>query len=305
VVTTGDLSDGGLNGGQQAQADWDDYHNAVLNAGFTAADYHDLPGNHDIHGDPDFTFYLANGISGEIRYSWTIERGEYQYAFLDVQTVHPDRMEGSFTEADYTWTDNELAQYADYTHIFLFAHHNGFIVPDAGLLGADGLVADYEATAFVAGHRHLDLEQTENGMRYLKTATQMKGMPTSEAGWMRIFVLTGQVWACASKWVVEEGPQVITTSPQDERLAVARSPEGHIVSGETTVTAMAFADETVELLMTVDSGEAIAMQTDDGRIYYAPFDFSALAAGPHTIRVEDVNRINRVNGIDEIQIETN
>ena len=302
VITTGDLTDGEAKG--QSQLDWDDYLNAIVDAGFTSDNYHDLPGNHDGHGDTNFNYYLNNSISGEIMHSWTMTRGQYEYAFMTVQTAYSGSMEGQFSQEAYDWTLAELQLVNDATHIFAFAHHNSVIVPDAGLLGPSGLLATYDVTAFVAGHRHFDQESTFEGTRFIKTANHYKGMPFSDDGWMRIFVLTDQTWSCAPMYVVDKGPQVIITSPQDKRLAVNRSPDAYMVAGQTTITAMIFGEGTMSLEIMVDDSTLEPMTSVDGRTFTFDFDFGASAAGDHTIQVEDPNRTANINGVDSITVES-
>ncbi len=299
VVSTGDLTDGEGSMGQST-ADWEDYHDAIIDAGFTSEDYYDLPGNHDGHNDHDFSYFLEYGISGEIMHSWERQWNDSRYAFIASQTARSGYMEGVFTQQNFNWMDEQLALVDDADHIFAFAHHNSLIVPDAGLLGAGGLLDTYDVTALVAGHRHLDMEVTDNETRFIKTAAHYMGMPGSDDGWMRIFVLSDNMWASAAKYVVDRGPQVIITSPQARRLAVARNPAGHIVSGETIITAMAFGEGTIALQAKVDDSPFTMMDTDDGRVFTMPFDFDTLEVGEHTIRVEDPDRLNNANGVDSI-----
>ena len=302
VVATGDLTDGEAKG--QSQLDWDDYRNAILDAGFTSENYHDLPGNHDGHSDSTFNYYLNNGISGAIMHSWNMTRGMDEYAFMTVQTAYYNSMEGQFSQEAYNWTLAELLLVDDATHIFTFTHHNSVIVPDAGLLGPSGLLATYDVTAFVAGHRHFDQESTFEGTRFIKTANHYKGMTFSDDGWMRIFVLSGQTWSCSPMYVVDRGPQVIITSPQDKRLAVNRSPDAHQVTGQTTITAMIFGEGMQELEIMVDDSTLEPMTSIDSRVFTFDFDFNTLAVGDHTIRVEDPNRTANVNGVDSITVES-
>lgn len=303
VVSTGDLTDGyGPLG--QAQAEWDDYHNAIVDAGFTSANYHDVPGNHDVHNDDDYSYYLDNGISGELQHSWTISRDGFDYAFMTLLTAYPDYMEGWFTQASYNWADTELAKFDGYDHIFCFAHHNSVIVPDAGLTGPGGLLDTFAVTGFIAGHRHMDTELNYEDTRFIKTAQHYRGMPSSDDGRMRLFVLDGLNWASSSAYVVDRGAHVIIVSPQDKAYSVTRSPTGHQVSGVTTIKAMAFGQGTISLEMAIDDGTPIVMDTDDGRIFTAEFDFGTLDPGDHEILVEDPNRSNNLNGRHVITVES-
>jgi Calcineurin-like phosphoesterase len=297
VVSTGDLTDGyGPSG--QAQADWDDYRNAILDAGFDTSNYHDLPGNHDGHDDPGFPFYLANSISGALMHSWTVDRDGDSYGFIATQTAHDDSMEGEFHQDAYNWTEGELTAMSAATHVFLFSHHNSLVLPDAGLIGPNGLLADHDATALVSGHRHMNNEWVGDGTRFLRT----KNHSSIGDGWMRIFTLVGDIWACKPTYVVDRGPQVIIASPQDLRLATDRSPDGHIVSGPTQILAAAFGDGLVPMVYQIDDQAQQPMNWIDHRWYEVTFDFSTLAPGQHSILVADMLRDNQTNGVDMIQV---
>jgi hypothetical protein len=299
VVATGDLTDGHAKG--QSQEEWDDYRSAVLDAGFTADDYHDLPGNHDCYDDGDFAFYLASGISGALRHAWDVERSGRRYAFVATKTARVGGIGGVFDFASLAWTTDAFEAAAGATHLFLFAHHN-VLSPDVGLIGEGGLLDQYDVTAFVAGHTHVDGEWTDFGTRFIQTKNHYAGMPESDDGRMRLFVLTGETWAAKAAYVVDRGPVVIVTSPQDKRLAAARSPDAYEVSGVTEVTAMAFGEGDPSLALIVDDGAPVAMATDDGRTFTAAVDFGAVSSGAHALRVEDEGRVDDVNGVDEITV---
>ena len=130
-------------------------------------------------------------------------------------------------------------------------------------------------------------------------------MPISDDGRMRIFTIVGDNWACASKYVVDRGPQVIIASPQDIRLSVDRAPDGHMVSGPTTIMAAAFSENQVALEVQIDNGSAQPMTWLTGIWYEANFDFDTVEVGIHAIRVADPNRSDATNGVDEIQVEAN
>jgi hypothetical protein len=233
-----------------------------------------------------------------------VEKDGYRYAFVAVTTAHDGGIGGRVDQDLLDWTRGEFETRAPgAAHLFLFAHHNGPLIPDAGFLNPGGLVDEFDVTGYVAGHHHIDFEQTTAATRFAKTKNQWDGMPGSDDGWMRLFVLTGPTWATRTSYMVDRGPVVIVTSPQDQRLAVARSPEG-VVSGLTEVTAMAFGDAEASLELTVDTFDPIAMTTEDGRTFTAEFDFIQAAPGEHILRVEDGNRVNDVNGIDEITVES-
>jgi hypothetical protein len=227
----------------------------------------------------------------------------FDYSFIATQTAHEGYVEGRFLQDAFAWTDAALADAAADDHVFLFAHHNGAILPDAGLLGVGGLVDEYDVTAFVAGHRHLDTEQAENGTLYVKTAQHYRGMPNNDDGRMRLFVLYGATWSCAPKEVVDSGPQVIVIAPQDAAMAVTRNPDGHRVTGETAILALEFGADPAPLQFWIDEQGPWAMTSDDNRLFSATFDFGTVAAGAHTIKVETNDKLG-TNGLDVIAIES-
>ncbi|MFA6033142.1 MAG: metallophosphoesterase [Myxococcota bacterium] len=316
VVNTGDLADDECPAGQH-QADWDDYHTGVINAGFTSANYYDMVGNHDAHGDPTYAGYLANSISGadgQTMHTWTRQVGSYTYSFIGTLTAIAGQVGGSFLQPAYDWTKTQLVAANNNTNVFVFAHHADFelfhctykkLDVDTGLLGSGGLLDTYHVTAYVAGHVHIDCENAEWNSYAITTYNEFFGeenIPPDHSGRMRIFVLTGSIWANRPKFIVGHGSQVIISYPQDKRLAVPRSPSGHEVTGKTTIVAKAFSSTTASLQMTVDSGTAIPMTTADNLTYQAQFDFGTVAAGTHTIAVQDLNNSDATNGQDTITV---
>jgi len=316
VVNTGDLADNECPQGQK-QADWDDYHNGVVDAGYTSANYYDLVGNHDAHEDPSFSGFLNNSISGadgQTMHAWTRQSGPFTYAFIATLTSTSGEVGGYFLQPAYNWTKSQLEAANNDTGIFVFAHHANFelfscishpLDVDTGLFVTGGLLDTYRVTSFVGGHVHRDCEKSEWNSYTITTYNEYLGeenSPPDHSGRMRIFVLTRNIWANRPKYVVDHGSQVIITFPQDQRLAVPRSPNGHEVTGKTTITAMAFGSTPANLQMAVDNGTPIAMTSVDNRTYFAQFDFGTVAAGTHTILVNDLNNTDTTNGQDTITV---
>ena len=54
--------------------------------------------------------------------------------------------------------------------------------------------------------------------------------------------------------------------------------------------------------LAVDGGTPVAMTTTDNRTYNATFDFGTVAAGTHTISVQDLNNDDATNGRDAITV---
>lgn len=46
----------------------------------------------------------------------------------------------------------------------------------------------------------------------------------------------------------------------------------------------------------------VVMDTLDDRVFTMQFDFDALEAGEHIIRIEDPTRQNNANGVDSIKV---
>ena len=316
VVNTGDLADDECPHGQH-QDDWDDYKNAVINAGYTSANYYDLVGNHDANKDPDYASYLANSISGvadgQTMRTWTRQVGDFTYAFVGALTSASTSEEGYFLQPAFDWTQTQLQSVNDDTEVFVLAHHADFdlnckphaMATDVGLLTPGGLVDTFKPNAYVGGHVHVDCERDDHNTRLITTYCEFFGeedTPPDHSGRMRIFVLTNEISANKPKFVVGHGSQVIITFPQDQRLAVPRSPNGHMVSGPTTITAMAFGTTAPNLQMAIDGGTPVAMTTTDNRTFNATFDFGTVAAGTHTIAVQDLNNTDATNGQDSITV---
>ena len=317
VVNTGDLADNECPIGQHKD-DWDDYHNGVVNAGFTSADYYDLVGNHDAHHDHTYAHYLANSISGaadgQTMHSWTRQVGQYEYYFIGTLTAMDDTPHGFFQLPAYLWTESLLETADQAASVFVLAHHPDIkistcdheaLAEDAGLFGTGGLLDLFKVTSFVGGHVHLDCEKAEWNSYTIATYNEYYGeedMPPDHSGRMRIFVLTNGIWATRPKWVAGHGSQVIIAYPQDKRLSVPRNLNGYKVAGPTTIMAMAFGTTAPNLQMAVDGGTLVAMTTTDNRAYNATFDFGTVAAGTHTISVQDLNNDDATNGRDAITV---
>jgi hypothetical protein len=303
AVATGDLTDGNHFWKNQAPEDWADYRRAIDTAGFTNANYYDLPGNHDARHDCTFAHYLRSGVSGAVMHTWRREVGPYKYTFIATQTAHCGSEEGSFLPDARAWTEGQLRSAEDDTLVFVFSHHPSRLKPDAGLLGPKGLLARYRVEALVAGHLHRDSETRVDGTNIITTCNEFRALPNAY-GRMRLFVLTGKTWATAPKYALHHGPQVIIAGPQDMRLADARHPDAYRVHGPTRITAMAFSEAPVDLDAIVDNRAPQRMTTADHRLYATTFDFNAAAHGVHAIRVQLSRRPDSMNGVDTIRVES-
>jgi 3',5'-cyclic AMP phosphodiesterase CpdA len=302
VIVTGDLTEGSGRFGAQVVEQWEDYRQAIDDAGFSRDNFHDVPGNHDARGpDRDFSFYQEYGVSGVPMHRWVQDQGPHRHLFLTLLTTEPGEDEGSLSGSTAIWAAQQL-EAVEASHIFVFAHHNHWLLPFAApdaLVGSSGLLARHDVTAFVAGHRHVDWEHTRGGTRYVLTGNHYRGMPRSDAGWMRLFVVSGRQWATKTCYVVDHGPQVMIMSPQDERLVLPRSPGDNQSEGFITVEALAFGDDEPTLQVRLNGGPPQAMEVE-GQLHRFSFDATGLPRGDHRLRVEAIPLVDEVTGADEV-----
>ena len=130
VVVTGDLVDGSLYGipvSGQSEKEWSLYRELLDQAALPNDYYIDLPGNHDLYGDPGFRFYLDWSLSGQ-----TTRTRYLQFPFGnflvygcstpdeagDILIEHPE-----FSEAELDELESVLNLHHDADLIFVFGHH--------------------------------------------------------------------------------------------------------------------------------------------------------------------------------------
>ncbi|MDP8255260.1 MAG: metallophosphoesterase [Candidatus Alcyoniella australis] len=283
VVATGDLVDGGVL--EQLPCQWRDYRRGVLDACYDDRQYHDLPGNHDAYFDFELDHFLRYSISKETHHWWTVKTDDGCHGFVALCSVDPGYNRGRIDERELAWIESALDALAPCGMVLLFAHHNTDQDQIASLLGPQGLLAERGVTAFAAGHVHNDGQWHNAGVLYLHTDAMYVNRPAGCRGRMRLFSIDRGNLSSAPKAILDCGPQVLITSPQDAADANPSNPLGHVIGAELEVRALGLFDQPLELTLSIDSNEPLELEPIGGSLYSARVDCSALAEGRHTLEV--------------------
>jgi hypothetical protein len=322
IVVTGDLTDstngnwlGYPNGPYQQE--WDSYNALLSAAGITAADYYDLPGNHDAYNDRYFTYYLANSVQGRAhnrtQHSWTREFAFGKYHFLGVNSSDNTGAPFSLTRpwGDYAGLDiselayirQELIANAGANLTFVFGHHP---VTDTGssddtwlFYGHEQFVADlnyYRASSYGYGHTHDNADthfagnsytgaMPNGGMRYVNVDALGKDSPYA----YRVFAVdcdgVSSVTQADRSW-----PLVIVTAPVSKYAGSAPNPYANEVPNEAAnpIRALVFdANPVSSVSFKIGSGATTPMTRVAGSpaLWSALWDASGLAPGQYAITV--------------------
>jgi len=134
IVNGGDLCDGSINGipaTGQSEGEWSLYRQVVDDSGMTVDYYIDLPGNHDLYGDPGSSFYLdwsLNGAAfGVTTRSLALEFAFGKYFIYGCSTPgeegHVFVDDHEFSPAELEELEAELAANDDSRLTLVFGHH--------------------------------------------------------------------------------------------------------------------------------------------------------------------------------------
>ena len=192
IVLSGDITDstnGGIWPGGPYAAEWIEYQQILgvydhdgdpgtppPDPKVSAADFYDIPGNHDSYNDRYFEFYVNNSVqgmaTGSPQVSWTREFPFGKYHFLGANTAGNDGRSFSifFPYGDYAGIDtselafiqSELIEHADADLTIAFGHHafdqTADISGDTWLFyGAPefaDLLQSFGASGYGYGHTH-------------------------------------------------------------------------------------------------------------------------------------------------------
>ena len=283
VVATGDLVYGGIL--SQVPEQWEDYRMAVSGSCFDQSNYHDLPGNHDVMFTDDFELYEAKSISGKTHDSWSYENLDGRYAFVSFNTSRPNKVDGYFGQEEKDRLGESLEEYMDFDVRIAFAHHSTPGPHMGELFGPEGVLATYDVQGFFGGHIHKDSESRHDGTLVFQTDTTYVKDGSTTGGRFRIVSFDRGSFATSSKWILNHGPQVLISYPQDADMANSANPEGHIVEGPTPIRALAFSESEVRLSVYIgDDGPYLMEALDDFR-HETEIDFGAYESGRNEIYV--------------------
>jgi metallophosphoesterase superfamily enzyme len=134
IVNSGDLCDGSISGipaSGQEEEEWQLYRQIVDDAGMTSDYYIDIPGNHDLYGDPGFSFYLAwslNGTDyGSVTRSHPMEFAFGKYFIYGCSTAGDEGrrfvQQNEFSQEELDELQAELTANDDSQLSLVFGHH--------------------------------------------------------------------------------------------------------------------------------------------------------------------------------------
>lgn len=319
MVAAGDLTDStngnwlGWPNGPYLE-EWEAYA-GILEGTVTAADYYDLPGNHDAYSDRDFAYYRAYSVQGRAtggtQLSWTREKSFGKYHFLGANTAANDGAPFSFffpygdnaglDQEELSFIGGALSDHSDADLTLVFGHHPVTDTGDSGdtwlFYGHRDFVSSLDsarASLYGYGHTHQYSDvlfagndytglMAEGGVRYLNISSLGKA---SSFHYSVVAIDCNGVAAVAAD--VNQWPVVLVTAPLDK----APNPYAYAVpaSAGNPVRALVFdARAVTSVRYRVDgAGDWYAMsRVADGRpLWTGTWDASGLVPGDHTLTVE-------------------
>jgi hypothetical protein len=342
IVATGDLTDS-TNGNLFSipngpyQAEWDEYR-SIVDPNVSAANYFDLPGNHDAYNDKYFAYYRANAVQGRAtggtQVSWTLDLPFGEYLFLGVNTADNTGASFSLTfpygdhagldTTELAYIEDQLAHHTDARLTMVFGHHP---VTDTGVSGDTWLFYGHQdliqaldangASLYGYGHTHAysDVQFTGNsytgpmtngGVRYLNVASLAK---SSASNYDVIAVDNdgvSSVPATAGTW-----PVVLITAPVDKTLGTTVNPYAYSVPAASSnpIRALVFDAKTVSSVQFRVDAEttwhSMSRNSGNTRLYEGVWDASALASGDHTITVQATGTTTKSHSITVAVVASN
>jgi hypothetical protein len=290
VINTGDLTDGSANNiptSGQAQEEWERYREVLDVSGVPADYYIDLPGNHDLYGDPGFSYYLQWSLNGSVfgktTRSHTLEMPFGDYFVYGCSTPddagRPFIQSPQFSEAELTELEDELTAHDDAELILVFGHHR----PDEpeNVTRARNIMLDHGGIYF-HGHKHTYDTYVLEGL--LTFQVDSLGKATHEN--VAVISVDNNFVNYGVTDTDEPWPLILVTAPADAYLLSGDShPYAYEVcnSGEfNPVRALVFdrADLT-EVTFQVEGGEPIPMIQDEAvpMLWHGTWDTRGLPEG--------------------------
>ncbi len=338
TVVTGDLTDstnGNLFGYPNGpyQAEWIEYRGVLDAAGVTAADYYDLPGNHDAYNDRYFGYYRTYAVQGPTyaqagQVAWTTTLpGIGTYHFVGVNTadntgapfslLSPYGDHAGLDDAELAALSADLGANAPGANLsFAFGHHPVTSTGDSAdtylYYGAQAFVGQldgYQASAYQYGHVHDNVEtiftgdtytgtMTGAGVRYSRVASLGKDSPKS---YLVVSVDCDGVNSVIQP--VGTWPLVLVTAPVNRGVGTATNPYVYDVPAASSnpIRTLVFdAGPVGSVRFRIDGGTAwTSMNRVSGTAaqWEGTWDASGVSPGEHTIEVQAAGTTTRSHTI--------
>ena len=228
IINTGDLvntdhEDFWARNDGQWDLEWLAYNNTLNQTGMNTSVYIDLMGNHDVYGDPKFSYYynysLLGSSKGVTQYSWNYSNPSGKFAFIGLHTPDNDGVEypfalfGAMNQVELDWYEKQLQAYNDAEIIFTFGHHPLYDTLSGLSSSGNNLLQlhdKYGVDAYFYGHNHMNLNEYYpelGGIRAIQTT-----MFSDNRGSYRIVAVDG-TGISSEVGSVGEWPQGIITNP--------------------------------------------------------------------------------------------
>lgn len=318
IMVTGDLTDStngnflGIPSGPY-QKEWDEYKNILSAAGAGAANYYDIPGNHDGYNDASFSYYRNNSVqgraTGNTQVSFVKTPGFGTYHFMGVNTA--DNTGAGFSLSwpygDYAGLDgpelsfinNKMSENQGADLTLVFGHHPLFETGNAQdtyvYYGGDTFLSymdQYSASLYGYGHTHAFSEafyipdvNPSGGFFYFnvnslgKSSSNQYTIMAIDCNGLSSKTLTINTW-----------PAVLITAPVDANLG-GHNPYSYSVPAAPSnpIRALVFDANTVTSVQYRIDGAAVwntmARVAGNSRLWEATWNASGLSAAQHTIEV--------------------
>jgi metallophosphoesterase superfamily enzyme len=274
IVNTGDLCDGSINGipaTGQGEDEWSLYRQIVDDAGMTVDYYIDIPGNHDLYGDPGLSFYLGWSLNGSTFGATTrsllMEFSFGKYFIYGCATPGEDGKifvdTHEFSQAELEEMQAELTANDDSRLIFVFGHHPPNQPDNAEQ--AREIMKEHNAIYF-HGHSHVYDEYLYNDI--LTFEVDSLGKATNDN--LAVIAVDNDYVAYDVTSSDDPWPFIVVTAPADVRLKSGdEHPYAYPVcnTGEANpVRALVFdAAEVTEVTCRLGDGPGTALVQDQRR----------------------------------------
>ena len=308
IVNTGDLCDGSISGipaSGQVEDEWRLYRQVVDDSGMTVDYYVDIPGNHDLYGDPGFTFYLAWGLGGstfgKTTRSLAMEFAFGKYFMYGCNTAGEEGRrfidDHEFSQAELDELQAELTANDDSRLSLVFGHHPPNQPDNAEQ--AREIMKEHQAIYF-HGHSHVYDEYIYSDLLTFQVDSLGKATSNNLA-----------IIAVDNDFVVYEvtdsdnpWPLIVVTAPAETRL---KSGDPHPYAypignscGDNPLRALVFdAAEVTAVTARLGDGEEIALEQDPQRpmLWSGVFDSSGYSEGEAELTVTAVGSEERSRSI--------
>lgn len=302
-IHTGDIVDSdyhGFFGPKVGQLDfeWLNYSQALQITNMTSDIYYDSMGNHDIYGDPGFTWYLNYSMQKKLQYDFVRDYSFGRYHFVALHTpenggaYYPFSLNGYLSKEELDWYETTLQKEPDADVTVAFGHHPAYEMFE-GQARFHQLNRRYGVDLYLVGHGHMDTyQELESGTVSYMTPQLMN----SEKSY-RLFAIQGTTIS-ESVQAYGQWPIGVICSPADHKN-VYGDYNHELLKSTSKIRALAF-DRTAisKVEWSVDgNGQWKPMTNAHGPLYEADWDQALNDGKIHRVEV----RITNVDGDTKIE----